>query len=98
MRVLTVLGTRPEIIRLSLVIPLLDRISEHTVVHTAQNFSANLRDVFFEQLGLRRPDISLDVDTSSFGAQLGSLFSSFESVLDQHKPERVVLLGDTNSA
>jgi len=97
MRILTVVGTRPEIIRLARVIPKLDAISEHTLVHTGQNFSANLSDVFFEELGVRRPDLFLNVDTSSLGRQLGTLFERFESLLDDVRPERVLILGDTNS-
>jgi UDP-N-acetylglucosamine 2-epimerase (non-hydrolysing) len=97
MRILTVVGTRPEIIRLARVIPKLDGIAEHTLVHTGQNFSANLSDVFFEELGVRRPDLFLNVDTSSLGRQLGTLFERFESMLDEVKPERVLILGDTNS-
>jgi UDP-N-acetylglucosamine 2-epimerase (non-hydrolysing) len=95
---MTVLGTRPEIIRLSRVLPKLDRTFQHTLVHTGQNFSHNLSDVFFEELGVRAPDVYLGVDTSSFGRQLGTLFEGFERVLDEYRPDRVLILGDTNSA
>lgn len=98
MRILTVVGTRPEIIRLSRIIPKVDAVAEHILVHTGQNFSANLSQVFFDDLGLRSPDVWLGVDTSSFGTQLGSLFSRFEDVLDTHRPDKVLILGDTNSA
>ncbi len=98
LRVLTVLGTRPEIIRLSRTIPLIDAAAEHTLVHTGQNFAESLSRVFFDDLGLREPDVWLGVDTSSFGRQLATLFEGFERVLDERKPDRVVLLGDTNSA
>jgi UDP-N-acetylglucosamine 2-epimerase (non-hydrolysing) len=97
MRILTVVGTRPEIIRLSRIIPRLDAIAEHTLAHTGQNFSANLSDVFFEELGVRAPDIYLKVDTSSLGRQLGTLFERFETLLDDIKPTHVLILGDTNS-
>jgi UDP-N-acetylglucosamine 2-epimerase (non-hydrolysing) len=98
LRVLTVIGTRPEIIRLSRTIPLLDASTDHTLVHTGQNFTDSLSRVFFEDLGVRDPDVWLNVDTSSFGRQLGTLFESFERTLDERRPDRVVILGDTNSA
>lgn len=98
LRVLTVLGTRPEIIRLSRTIPLLDSATEHTLVHTGQNFADSLSRVFFDDLEVREPDVWLGVDTSSFGRQLATLFEGFERVLDEKRPERVLILGDTNSA
>ena len=98
MRVVTVVGTRPEIIRLSRIIPRLDEQCDHVLVHTGQNFSDNLSRVFFEELEVRHPDRLLRVDTSSFGRQLGSLMESFEKVLDDVAPDRVLILGDTNSA
>jgi UDP-N-acetylglucosamine 2-epimerase (non-hydrolysing) len=98
MRILTVLGTRPEIIRLSRIIPRLDDIGDHVLVHTGQNHSDNLSRVFFDELGLRAPDRHLGVDTSSFGRQLATLFEGFEKVLDEVRPDRVLILGDTNSA
>lgn len=98
MRVLTVLGTRPEIIRLSRLIPLLDAHLEHVLVHTGQNSSPNLSDTFFDELGVRQPDHFLAVDTASLGAQLGALFPRFEAVLDRERPDALLVLGDTNSA
>jgi UDP-N-acetylglucosamine 2-epimerase (non-hydrolysing) len=98
MHVLTVLGTRPEIIRLSRVIPKLDATFRHTLVHTGQNSSESLSDVFFRELDVRPPDRYLGVDTSSFGRQLATLFEGFEAILDEARPDRVLILGDTNSA
>ena len=98
MRVMTVMGTRPEIIRLSRTIPLLDQVCEHVLVHTGQNFSDNLSRVFFDELRVREPDVFMGVDTSSFGRQLATLFEGFEALLDEHRPDRVLILGDTNSA
>lgn len=98
LRVMTVVGTRPEIIRLSRIVPKVDAVCEHTLVHTGQNFSDNLSKVFFEDLRLREPDIFLGVDTSSLGRQLATLFEGFERVLDDARPDRVLILGDTNSA
>ena len=97
-RLLTVLGTRPEIIRLSRIIPKLDQIAVHVLVHTGQNFTDNLSQVFFDELQVRAPDVWLGVDTSSFGKQLGTLFEGFERLLDEQRPDRVLVLGDTNSA
>ena len=97
-KLLTVLGTRPEIIRLSRIIPKLDEIADHVLVHTGQNFTANLSQVFFDELQVRAPDAWLGVDTSSFGRQLGTLFEKFEQLLDDARPDRVLVLGDTNSA
>lgn len=96
-RIVTVLGTRPEIIRLSRVIPALDAVAEQVLVHSGQNSARNLSDVFFEQLGVREPDVHLGVDTSSLGRQLATLFEGFERVLDEQRPDRVLILGDTNS-
>jgi UDP-N-acetylglucosamine 2-epimerase (non-hydrolysing) len=98
MRIMTVAGTRPEIIRLSRIVPLLDQHCEHTFVHTGQNFSDNLSKFFFEDLNVRAPDEFLGVDTSSFGRQLGTLFEGFETLLDNRQPDKVLILGDTNSA
>jgi UDP-N-acetylglucosamine 2-epimerase (non-hydrolysing) len=98
MKVLTVFGTRPEIIRLSLVSPLLDASCEHTVIHTGQNFDPKLGDVFFDQLRLRLPDRNLEIRGNAFGEQIGQLFQRSEEMFEQYKPDRLLLLGDTNSA
>lgn len=94
---MTVLGTRPEIIRLSVVIELLDRHCEHILVHTGQNYDSRLKTVFFEELGVRAPDVSLELEGALFGAQIGSLFSQIEGTLLEHHPDRLLILGDTNS-
>lgn len=99
MRVVTVLGTRPEIIRLSLIIQKLDALAEeHVLVHTGQNFSPSLSDIFFEELGLRQPDYSLGQSMLSLGRQLAVMFGEIEGILNAHRPDVVLLLGDTNSA
>lgn len=97
LKVLTVVGTRPEIIRLASTIKLLDRLTTHVLVHTGQNYDYELNEVFFEDLGLRRPNHFLEADTSSLGAVLGSILSSVERVLLAEKPDAVLVLGDTNS-
>jgi len=96
MKVITVLGTRPEIIRLSSLIPVLDGNCDHLLVHTGQNFDAGLTEVFFSELGVRPPDINLGI-RGSFGTQVGNLLTRIEAIFHEHRPERLVILGDTNS-
>lgn len=98
MKVVTVLGTRPEIIRLSRVIARLDRTVEHVVVHTGQNYDHQLNQVFFDDLSLRAPDHYLGVDTSSLGRVLGETLIRTEEVLLAERPDAVLVLGDTNSS
>lgn len=98
MKVVTVVGTRPEVIRLSRVLALLDASVEHVLVHTGQNWDYRLNGIFFEELGLRLPDHVLDVDTSSLGAVLGDTLRKTEAVLREEKPDAFLVLGDTNSA
>ena len=97
MKVMTILGTRPEIIRLSRVIPKLDDLCDHVVVHTGQNFDTNLNDVFFEQLEVRQPNHSLNA-RGTFGEQLGTILLGMERLLQEEKPDRFLVLGDTNSS
>lgn len=97
LKVMTVVGTRPEIIRLSATIKLLDEHTDQILVHTGQNYDYELNEVFFEDLGLRRPDHFLNADTSSLGAALGSILSKTEEVLRAEKPDAFLVLGDTNS-
>jgi UDP-N-acetylglucosamine 2-epimerase len=96
--VVTVVGTRPEIIRLSRVIPLLDKHFNHIFVNTGQNKDPMLSNVFFDELEIRKPDLYLDVDTSTLGAVLGDTLAKIEKVFLEHKPDAVLVLGDTNSA
>jgi UDP-N-acetylglucosamine 2-epimerase (non-hydrolysing) len=97
MKVMTILGTRPEIIRLSLVIEKLDRLCEHTLVHTGQNFDPDLSDVFFAELGVRAPDHYLGARGDTFGEQFGQIAAASERVLLADRPDRLLVLGDTNS-
>ncbi|EMQ99552.1 non-hydrolyzing UDP-N-acetylglucosamine 2-epimerase [Paeniglutamicibacter gangotriensis] len=97
LKVVTVVGTRPEIIRLSCVIQRLEEATEHVLVHTGQNYDYELNGVFFEDLGLRRPDHFLEADTSSLGAVLGDVLKGTERILIEEKPDAMVVLGDTNS-
>ncbi len=98
MKVMTIFGTRPEIIRLSLIMKKLDRHCEHITVHTGQNYDTGLSDVFLEQLGIREPDEYLGVRAGGFGAQIGKILEESERVIDKHKPDKILILGDTNSA
>ncbi|MEV0330074.1 UDP-N-acetylglucosamine 2-epimerase (non-hydrolyzing) [Micromonospora echinospora] len=96
-RVMTVVGTRPEIIRLARVMDRLDRTVDHVLVHTGQNWDHSLSEVFFSELRLRRPDRFLDVDTSSLGRTLGGVLVGMEQVLAEVRPDALLVLGDTNS-
>ncbi len=95
---MTILGTRPEIIRLSVIIPLLDSLCDHVVVHTGQNFDDRLSGLFFRELGLRAPNIFLGVNGLSFAQQVAQIISGIEPVLRAEKPDRVLILGDTNTS
>ena len=94
---MTVLGTRPEIIRLSLIIKKLDRYCEHILVHTGQNFDDSLSSLFFAELDVREPDHYLGVRGDSFGQQIGAIVAEVEKVMIRERPERFLILGDTNS-
>jgi UDP-N-acetylglucosamine 2-epimerase (non-hydrolysing) len=96
-KIVTVLGTRPEIIRLSLVIEKLDTLCEHVLVHTGQNYDERLNDVFFADLGIRAPDHALGIRAGSFAEQVGAVLAGTERLLRQHRPDRLLILGDTNS-
>lgn len=98
LKVVTVVGTRPEIIRLSLLIQKLDEFTDHILVHTGQNSDPNLSTVFFKEMGLRMPDYFLEVDTNSLGSTIGSTLMKIEKVFSTENPDAVMILGDTNSA
>jgi UDP-N-acetylglucosamine 2-epimerase (non-hydrolysing) len=98
MKVMTILGTRPEIIRLSLIIDRLDSLCQHVLVHTGQNYDPRLSDVFFEEMGIRRPDHYLGAGGDTLGEQVGEILLECEKVLGQERPDRLLVLGDTNSA
>jgi UDP-N-acetylglucosamine 2-epimerase (non-hydrolysing) len=98
MKVVTLFGTRPEIIRLSIVIRTLDRFCTHRLVHTGQNYDPQLSDIFFQELGVRLPDEHLGVGpTGGFAAQAAAIIERCGQVLDREGPDRVLVLGDTNS-
>jgi len=97
MKVMTILGTRPEIIRLSIIISKLDKVCEHVLVHTGQNYTESLNDIFFRQLKLRSPNHSLGIKSPSFGDQIGKIISQSEILMVKEKPDKLLILGDTNS-
>ena len=99
LKVMTVVGTRPEIIRLSRVVAKLDEHCEHILVHTGQNYDYELNQVFFDDLGIRKPDYFLNSATGSTGAAntIGNLISGVDGVLAEVQPEALLVLGDTNS-
>lgn len=98
MRVATVLGTRPEIIRLSRVVASLDQCCDHVLIHTGQNYDYELNQIFFDDLGLRTPDHFLNAAGSSAAETIGNIIARTDTLLRQLQPEAFLILGDTNSA
>jgi len=98
LKVMTIMGTRPEIIRLSETIKRLDKYTNHILVHTNQNYDYELNKVFFEELNLRNPDYLLDVKSATIGEQIGKILTQTEKVMIDEKPDAILILGDTNSA
>ena len=97
LKVLTVVGTRPEIIRLSRVMSLLDEHVDHIIAHTGQNYDYELNEIFFKDLDLRKPDFFLNVDVSSLEASVGDIIRKSGELLRKEKPDALLVLGDTNS-
>ncbi|MGB7070952.1 MAG: UDP-N-acetylglucosamine 2-epimerase (non-hydrolyzing) [Pyrinomonadaceae bacterium] len=98
MKVMTIFGTRPEIIRLSVVLRVLDERCDHITVHTGQNHHESLSDIFIRDLRVRTPDVHLGIRSSSFGDQAGQIIAKTDTVMAEHNPDKVLILGDTNSA
>lgn len=98
MKLMTILGTRPEIIRLSAVIKKADQVFEHILVHTGQNYDYELNQIFFEELGLRKPDYFLECAGKDLGETMGNIIAKSYEVILKEKPDAVLVLGDTNSA
>ncbi len=98
LKLMTILGTRPEIIRLSEVIKCADRYFDHVLVHTGQNYDYELNQVFFEELGLRAPDHYLDCAGKNLGASMGNILAKSYDVLQEERPDALLVLGDTNPA
>lgn len=98
LKVMTILGTRPEIIRLSEVIKRCDKEFDHILVHTGQNYAYELNEIFFEELGLRKPDYYLNCVGKNLGETMGNVISKSYDLIQQVKPDAILILGDTNSA
>lgn len=98
MKIATILGTRPEIIRLSLVIAALDKVCDHRLVHTGQNFDDGLSRVFFEELGIRQPDVRFNAPSAGLARQVAEILIRTEEFIERERPDRILILGDTNSA
>lgn len=98
LKVMTIVGTRPEIIRLSRTIDKLDKYFEHILVHTGQNYDYELNQIFFDDLGIRSPDIFLECAGSSAAETIAQVVSKADIVLQEHQPEALLILGDTNSS
>ncbi|MFH1511784.1 MAG: UDP-N-acetyl glucosamine 2-epimerase, partial [Bacillota bacterium] len=98
LKLMTILGTRPEIIRLSAVMRCADRYFDHVLVHTGQNYDPELNGIFFEELKLRTPDYYLDSVGADLGETMGNIIAESFKVLQKEKPDAVLILGDTNSA
>lgn len=98
LKVMTIVGTRPEIIRLSRVIAKLDRHCKHVLVHTGQNFDYELNEVFFAELDIRRPDVFLHAAGGNAAETIGNVIIAADKAIEEHKPDALLLLGDTNSA
>ena len=95
---MTIFGTRPEIIRLSLVMKILDQYCEHTTVHTGQNYDESLSDIFIKELEVRTPDVHFGIRANSVGEQIGQIVAKTDVLLEEVKPDKILILGDTNSA
>jgi len=98
LRVMTIVGTRPEFIRLSRIIPKLDEYCEHTLVHTGQSYDYELSEIFFKELGIRAPDIFLEAAGQTGVQTIGQILISIDRVLEDDRPDAILILGDTNSA
>lgn len=98
MRIMTIFGTRPEIIRLSLIMQMLDQHCDHVTVHTGQNFHESLSDIFLRELEVRQPVVHLGIRSTSFADQMAQIVAKTDQAIEEYKPDRILILGDTNSA
>ena len=98
LKVMTIVGTRPEIIRLSRIIAKLDQFCSHTLVHTGQNYDYELNGVFFSELGIRKPDVFLDSASTNVAEAIGQIIIKSDQVIQEFQPDALLILGDTNSS
>jgi UDP-N-acetylglucosamine 2-epimerase (non-hydrolysing) len=97
MKVMTIVGTRPEIIKLSTVIPELDKYTEHILVHTGQNYDYELNEIFFEGMGIRKPDVFMEAAGETAAETIGNVIKISDELFKKHKPDALLIYGDTNS-
>ena len=97
MKIATIVGTRPELIKLSAVIKKLDTVCEHLLIHTGQNFDFELNEIFFKDLEIRKPDVFLEAAGDNFAYTISQIISKSYDVLVKEKPDAILLYGDTNS-
>ena len=97
-KILTVVGTRPELIRLSRIIPSLDKSFKNILIHTNQNFDRNLNEIFFKDLDIRKPDYFFQTKIVSSIELIGDIFNKIQKIIDREKPSAFFVLGDTNSS
>ncbi len=97
MKVMTIVGTRPEIIKLSTVIPELDKYTKHILVHTGQNYDYELNEIFFEGMGIRKPDIFMEAAGETPAETIGNVIKISDELFKKHKPDALLIYGDTNS-
>jgi len=97
MKIMSIFGTRPEIIRLSRIFPLLDSTFTHIMVNTSQNYTPELNSIFFSELGIRKPDYNLKIKTDQFGIEVADIIIKTEKIILKEKPDVLLILGDTNS-
>jgi len=99
MKILTVIGARPQFIKASVVSAAVQKSSElqEKIIHTGQHFDANMSNIFFDQLGIPKPDYQLDINSGSHGAMTGRMLEAIEKICLEEKPDRLMVYGDTNS-
>ncbi len=97
MKVMTIVGTRPEIIKLSCVIPELDKYTDHLLVHTGQNYDYELNEIFFSGMGIRKPDVFMEAAGTTAAETIGNVIIKSDALIKEHKPDAILLYGDTNS-
>lgn len=98
LKLMTILGTRPEIIRLSACMEAFERYFDHILVHTGQNWAKTLKDVFFDDLDIRHPDYNLSCPGETLGETMGNIIAASYRILQKEAPDALLVLGDTNSA
>lgn len=97
MKVMTIVGTRPEIIKLSAVIPELDKYTDHILVHTGQNYDYELNEIFFDGMGIRKPDVFMEAAGKTAAETIGNVIIKSDELIKKHQPDAILLYGDTNS-